>query len=920
MKKIIYITLFLIVAGGCKTSLKENWNDFKAYYNTHYNTKKFFSEGVEKNREQVSEINPRYPIRIHETPGRAGTQEFEKAIEGGAEILREHEESSFVEPALAIIGKSYYYLNEYFSALEKFQELNSIADGIYEQEAILWEGLVLLQMESYNEGISFLESELSAGREWEKGLLAETKSVLAEHYMERGEWETAAMNLAESVDDLKDSRTKARAFFLYGQLLEELEEFDQALTAFSKVPSLHPPYTLIFNSNRKIARIYRKMKEYETALSIFQEMARDDKNIDRRPELNYEIARTYQLSCDEERAIELYKRILRNELNPPDAVIKAQTYYGLGEIYRFQKTDFSLAAAYYDSAAVQRADPYRLPEDFDARDLAASFGDYVKTKEQISRIDSLLTLSKMEPAKLDSVLNDLQKKLEKEREEELKRMRDQRDVLTLVDSEMTETTTADPDAIRNNGFLNIRNQRLLTDASIQFRMVWGDRPLVDDWRRQEAVSGSRQAAQQDDPLSKERLEEGGAEAVLGRYTLDVSDIPVTKAQQDSMKTELQEKYYRLGNVFFLSLNMPDSASFYFKKVAKNEHNQKIKPGALYSLAEIELEAGRLEKASEYARELSEKYPETEFARRIQSRLESDISGADAGNNKNAGILEGLDNNFDDSASRANYLQLYAMNEASDDQVPLILYEAAREYMKAARSQESTRNKIDRWYLDKNLWDAKKRRLDALKDSARSAMTDTTLSEKEINYWQSIADSTLQQPDFSEIYPFRGGYWDSTRSVLNYLDTNYASSKVKPRVDRLKESMKPPDPTKPDTLATGETDTSETDNKNLSDEKLISDCSDLNITPEIEGGMDAFLSKVIYPQWTDGVVMRGDIEFELIIRESGEVVSYEQVSRMSRTGIPQAFEQAIETDLRFEPFSLDEAELMRCTLTFPINLE
>lgn len=919
MKKIIYITLFLIVAGGCKTSVKENWIDFKAYYNTHYNTKKFFSEGVEKSREQVTEINPRYPIRIHETPGRAGTQEFEKAIEGGATILREFDESSFVEPALAIIGKSYYYLNEYFSALEKFQELNSIADGIYEQEAILWEGLVLLQMESFNEGISFLESELSTDREWEEDLLAETKSVLAEHYMERGEWENATINLAESIENLKDSRTKARAYFLYGQLLEQLGEFDQALTAFSEVSHLHPPYTLIFNSNRKIAQVYRKKGEYEIALSLFEEMARDDKNSDRRPELNFEIARTHQLRGDDERAIELYKRILRNELNPPDAVIKAQTYYGLGEIYRFQKRDFSLAAAYYDSAAVQRADPYRLPEDFDARDLSSSFGDYVKTKEQISKIDSLLTLGTMSPVKLDSVLNNLQRKLEKEREEELKRMRSQRDVLTLVDSEMTETTTADSDAIRNNGFLNIRNQRVLTDASLQFRILWGERPLVDDWRRQEAVSGRRAVAQQDDSLSEEITEEGGAEAVLGRYTLDVSEIPVTKAQQDSMRTELQEKYYRLGNVFFLSLSMPDSASLYFKKVAENEHNQKVKPGALYSLAEIELEAGMHEKAAEYAKELIENYPETEFARRIKSRMESDIPN-DAGNNQSAGLLESIDNYYDDSASRANYLQLYAMNEAPDDQVPLILYEAAMEYMKAARSQESTRNKIDRWYLDKNLWDTKKSKLDALKDSARSVLADTTLSERESNYWQSIADSTLQEPDFTEIYPFRGGYWDSTRSVLNYIDANYASSRVKPRVDRLQESLRPPDPKKPDTLSTQETGLPGTGNENLSDEGKISDCTDLNVTPEIEGGIEVFLSKVVYPQWTDGVVMKGDIEFELIIRESGEVVSYEQVSRMSRTGIPQAFEQAIETELRFEPFSLEEADLMRCTVTFPINLE
>jgi len=920
VKKVIYITIFLILAGGCSSPLKRNWNDFKAYYNTHYNTKKYFREGLEKNQSQVTEINPRYPIRIHESQIRAGSEDFQKAIDGGATILRDYKESSFLEPALAIIGKSYYYLTEYFSALEKFQELNSIADGKYEQEAILWEGLVLLQMGSFNEGISFLESELSTEREWEKNQLAEIKAVLAQHYVEREEWDAAVHILGESLDDLNDSKIKARAYFLYGQLLEILGNLDEALLAYSDVPVFHPPYTLIFNSNKKRAQIYRKMGELHTALTLFEEMARDDKNMDRRADLQYEIARTHQMSGNYDRAIHLYNRILRNELRPPDDETKAKIYYTLGEVYRFQKPDFTLAATYFDSAAAQRADPYRLPADFNALELAESFGEYAKTQKEISRIDSLITLGTMDPVKLDSVLNHLQQQLEEERREELKRLRDQRNVLTTVDSEQMETSTIDSEAIRNNGFLNIRNRRVLTDASIQFRVIWGERPLVDNWRREEAVSGSRSLAQQDDSLSEDEFSgEDGAQKVLERYTMDVSEIPITGEQQDSMRTVLQERYYRLANVFFLSLEMPDSATVYLKKVVENEYNQQVKPGALYTLAEIELQDGKEEKALEYAAELIEKYPQTEFARRIQYRINGEIPNVTHPDTQNHDQLNSIKNDFEDSASRATYLQKYAMNEASDDRVPLILYEAAREYMKAAKEGESTEKKINRWYLDKSLWEARKKKLDVLKDSANVVLSDSTLSDKKRDYWQSIADSVLQQPDFTEIYPFQGGYWDSTRSVLNHIDTYYASSIIKPRVDRLRQSLQPPEPSGSDSLKKSNRDLFD-ENRDSADDEMMDDCNELNISPEIEGGMNSFLSKIVYPQWTDGVVMRGDIEFELIIRTSGEVASYEQVSRMSRTGIPQAFEQAIENELRFEPLPLDNTEMIRCTVTFPIDLE
>ncbi|MGF1669734.1 MAG: tetratricopeptide repeat protein, partial [Balneolaceae bacterium] len=783
MKKIIYISFFLILAGGCHTSLNQNWKDFKAYYNTHYNTKKFFDEGLEKNQNQVPEINPKYPIRVHVSPGRAGAAEFEKAIEGGATILREHDESSFVEPALAIIGMSYYYRSELFSALEKFQELNSISEGKYRQEAILWEGLVLLEMQSFNEGISFIESELLTVSDWDRELLAETKTVLAQHYVEREEWGEAAKNLGEALDDLSDSRLKARAFFLYGQILEKLDMLDEALLAYNEVPKYHPPYTLIFNAQKKQAELFRKMGEFDRALNMFAAMARDDKNIDERPDLNYEVARTHQLRGNYEEAAAQYNRILRNELRPANPVTKAKVYYGLGEIYRFHEQNFRIAAAYYDSAASQRAVPDRLPEWFDAPELAKSFGEYAKTKNEIARIDSLLELGTMEPAQLDSVLTILQRKQEQERQEELKRIRDQRDVMVAVDTENIESTT-DTDAIRNNGFLNIRNQRVKTDASIQFRAVWGDRPLVDNWRREEAVTGSR-ITQIADSDAEQIVEEDGLQGLMARYTLDVSEIPLEAEQQDSMRSVLNEKYYRLANVFFLSLNLPDSAVVYFKKTAENDYNPDVIPGSLYTLGEIEFAEGREQKAMEYALKLIERYPQTEFANRLRNRL-GDLNPDSEYESELPKQLAGLELDLENHGARGTYLRLYAMNDAAEEQVPLLLYDAAVAYMQEARERETDPGSISRWHTEMSNWEAKKNELKSLKDSARVVLSDNDISDSEREYWQNIADSTLSEPDFSQIYPFNGGYWDSTRVVLNHIDSYYTTSRVMPKVKRLQE--------------------------------------------------------------------------------------------------------------------------------------
>ena len=109
-----------LVLTGCKTPLKQGWHNFNAYFNTYYNANLNFERGLEKNRNQKPELNPERPIRIHPPPNRAGQTEFDNAIDKGAKILRDHEQSKFVDDALLLIGRAYFYQSEFYNAEQKF--------------------------------------------------------------------------------------------------------------------------------------------------------------------------------------------------------------------------------------------------------------------------------------------------------------------------------------------------------------------------------------------------------------------------------------------------------------------------------------------------------------------------------------------------------------------------------------------------------------------------------------------------------------------------------------------------------------------------------------------------------------------------------------------------------------------------------
>ena len=410
------------------------------------------------------------------------------AIETGATILREHPESKYVEPSIFIIGKAYFYRSENFAALEKFQEMQAVSEGIAAQEAVFWQGRVYNQMQSTAEGIRFLEQEIDVIENWDPTILAKARVILAQLHVKENNWETASKLLNEHAASLQEKEIKARAFFLHGQILERLNEFEGARLAYNSVPASIQNYDLVFSSNRKEAEVLRELGEYNMAFDLYRSMERNDKNVEERTELQYEIARTVQLRGEPNRALDMYESILRNEIITPTSLTRAKIFNGQAEIYRFDLGNFKMAAAYYDSASQERVAENRLPETFNATELAESFGEYARVREEISRLDSLLYLGRLEPVAFDSAIAEIRQQRQQELEQELLERQRQQDQVVNIDEESEAAAAATETS--EYGFLNIRNQVRLADASIQFQAIWGDRPLADNWRRGADVIGS----------------------------------------------------------------------------------------------------------------------------------------------------------------------------------------------------------------------------------------------------------------------------------------------------------------------------------------------------------------------------------------------------------------------------------------------
>lgn len=917
MKRTIQIALVLLLAAtaGCVSPIQQGWHNFTAYYNTFYNAQQYFSEGLELNRAQAISIDPDVLIRIHSSPTVGGAGQFAEAIERGASILRNHDQSRYVEPAILLIGQSYYYRSEFFSALETFQELQAVSSGENLKLSLIWQGRTYLEMESFSEGLRFLESESAAIEDWELHLEAELYALLAQFHAETGNLQTASEYLHFAAGRIENREMKGRAYFLHGQILEEQGFSAQALAAFRIASETRSDFDLQYHATRKQAEMARNVGDFDRSLTLFRSMIRNDNFIDYREELRYEEAFTYQQMGSSDEALRRYRRLLDDTFEPPTERTRTMAYYSMGVMYRDQLDDFPMAAAYFDSAASQSVDRSLLPQRMDITGMAESFGEYASLKREIALRDSLLHLGTLESDEFDRAIAAIQEQFALEAEQQ-RDERERTDRFLVADAEADTVIATDQ---TEHGFLNIQNRVLLTDASLQFQAVWGDRPLQDNWRRRAAVSGSRHdqivLSDGETEISDETADDTGAAVAAG---LDLSEIPMTLPEQEEMRMEREGYVYRLGNLFFLSFEMPDSARHYYLDVIESGLNPRNTERALYSLAELELTEGADEEAESLAIRLEEEFPESPYMARLSARFGRPQPLADASvsvTGRYSAIISSADRY--DPVERAESLIYLAENHADERQKPILLFEAAQSYMQAARSEPEHSDRLDAWNREEAAADSARRAFEERRAEAMTRLEENgDLSEEEIEELTEIAEAEFEPAEREALFPFEGEEWDTVRELLQRIVDDYPDSDSARRAASMLETLTPPEDETEESRVVA---TMEFPEERYPREPAPepAECREMGYRPDMSGGYEAFFGGINYPEWAHDAEFRGAVVYRITIGEGGEVTDYELVSAIDRSGIPQAIEEAIRETLRFTP-DPDGGRAV-CHLTVEIDL-
>ena len=654
LRRSLLLSLLLLALAGCKSSsfVGKRVDNFTAYYNTFYNAKKSFTTGVKALERADEKIDLTLFLPVFTTADRAGSgQDFEDAIKKSADVLRKHTDSKWVDDALLLIGKSYFYQQNYVGAEQKFREIMDAGSSL-EDEARFWLARALIAGGAFTEAAEHLQASLNRedlSSRWEPML----RLALGELRVQQRDWAAAVTELEQGVGKVKDKDFGARAAFLLGQVQEKLGQYDEAVLAFKRVDRFRPLYELSYAAQYSATRIQGLYLDGEAALRMLRKMERNDNNYTYRAELAYLRGRIFQAIGRTDDAFDTYDLLLYNDdLTLNITQIRGRIHYALGELYRDGYEDYVFAAAHFDTASTTlqqsagrggggqgglntAALNYTVEAITDSKEQKEIFASFDRVHDEITRLDSLLSLGDMDDKAFAARILELRKARAEELAEQRRRMEDrqiQQRFQQTGNNNNDGQVRGNPDKVipgyndqaggnANAGFLFHRDPIRVQDGRVNFTTQWGRRPLVPNWRRQEAIQGQERASTEGGEEAEGGLND--EEALLAGEELppiDISSVPRDSTSKATMRGNRAVARYEMGNVLFLSIGRPDSAAVWYRKVIDEDNDQTVAQRAFYALAEVQSALGDTLAARRIYEQVLQSYPGTDFAVQVRERL------------------------------------------------------------------------------------------------------------------------------------------------------------------------------------------------------------------------------------------------------------------------------------------------------------
>ncbi len=658
MKKIIFPFFLLILLVACKSTKKAQnksvgLKGFYTYYNTLFNGKEAYeaeinnrkknhqdnfytdyisllpNEEPELNSEKSNELGPENSVfftnkNAIEPPQTGGSSlqvteaKALKAISKYSVIKNGEERNKSLFDAYILLAKARLMMNKPVEALDA---LNTLVSNMPKYKKLSL--AKIYQAEAYTRlGDYYKAEEVFQEAQKDPKIKKSYAKLLslyhAEMLLKAGKKEKAVEELEEAFRLNKNRQLRSRIAYLRGQILNQLGKNDEARASFTTAYKYANSFEFEVKAQVEIAKTFTSGDNYDEAKKYVEDISKKGVYLSRRNEFYYALGLMADKAGKKDEADAYFRKSLEGEAS--DKQIRGLAFYQIGKAY-FDKDDYIPAGAYYDSAiAVMTYAPQREKLAEQTKNIKKITQNYYLIKKN----DSILALTKMSDAEREAYFGKIIQELkEKEEKEERERRRAERSEgfdtgEYNANSAFTSGRLEDFFSPRNKGGFYFANASTVSKGTNDFKQIWGNRTLADNWRysnKMGSIEDEKQKAMGvESPKDPRRFE-------VAFYT---EKIPTDKEQIAQLKKDRDTASLGLGRMYESYLSKTPLATKTLYDLVDSKPEDEVKLQALYTIFSINYE--KTPEAAERAKQLIiQDFPHTPYAEFVKNPKNTNFS-------------------------------------------------------------------------------------------------------------------------------------------------------------------------------------------------------------------------------------------------------------------------------------------------------
>jgi tetratricopeptide (TPR) repeat protein len=450
-----------------------------ARYNILYNARELIKES-EQNIQLPYRDNYDVLISAFKEPNESLSQpelkKMDDVILKANTIINDKSQSKYVDDAYFVIAKANFLKSNFYNATEFFSYIYLSYPKQFElkQAALAYKARALMNSDRFAEAEATLDTAFKY-LETEKNSVADLYAIKAQLSVYARKDAEAASLLEKAISYSSKGQNKIRWTYLLAQLQQLIGRPEAALENYTQVIKSNAPFEMAFNAKLKQLSIRDEMSGRVTDRDKqLLSLLKNDNNLDFADQVYFQIAEGYAKKGDIPAAIVNYNTSIRKSTNNDNQ--KGLSYLALADIY-FKQADFVRSKAYFDSTLTS---------------LSPQLRDYEQIVKKANSLE--LLADRLSVIAREDTLQMLAKLPEAERQQRvgvLVRSQAEKAVTPEFNANMNQGTFGMPQSpLKNMGSekFYFNNPIALSQGLSDFKRVWGNRKLEDNWRRSQRSS------------------------------------------------------------------------------------------------------------------------------------------------------------------------------------------------------------------------------------------------------------------------------------------------------------------------------------------------------------------------------------------------------------------------------------------------